>query len=248
MYNDIVDLNHFYQTKLGQAAQDCISSHMLKMWPDIAGQKVLGVGYASPYLDRLADQGAQLINFMPAQQGVTWWPTLKKNASALIDEGELPLDDQSVDKVLLVHSLECTEKTNRFLREVWRVLSGQGRLLVIVPNRRGWWARSDYTPFGHGRSFSHGQLRTVLSNASFLTTRPKRALFFPPFESRFWVKFAHSFDEAGARFCPGFSGVYMMEAVKQIYGARPEAVLKGSKALSNMKMPSIEIETQRKSE
>ena len=44
------------------------------------------------------------------------------------------------------------------LREVWRVLAAGGRLLAVVPNRRGVWARIDTTPFGHGRPYSRSQI------------------------------------------------------------------------------------------
>jgi hypothetical protein len=57
------------------------------------------------------------------------------------------------------------------LREVWRVLAPNGRLLAVVPNRRGLWARIDTTPFGHGRPFSRGQV-THLS-ASPLSLMPQ---------------------------------------------------------------------------
>ena len=44
------------------------------------------------------------------------------------------------------------------LREMWRVLAPNGRLLIVVPNRRGLWARVDTTPFGYGSPFSRSQL------------------------------------------------------------------------------------------
>ena len=47
--------------------------------------------------------------------------------------------------------LEMTNDPGTLLREAWRVLAAGGRLLVVVPNRRGLWARMDTTPFGHGR-------------------------------------------------------------------------------------------------
>ena len=46
--------------------------------------------------------------------------------------------------------------------EIWRVLSGNGRLLVIAPNRRGIWARFEHTPFGHGRPYTSSQLYRLL--------------------------------------------------------------------------------------
>ena len=62
----------------------------------------------------------------------------------------LPLPDLSMDRIVVVHGLEYSENLRGFLREMWRVLSDGGRLLVVVPNRRSIWARADHTPFGHG--------------------------------------------------------------------------------------------------
>ena len=40
----------------------------------------------------------------------------------------------------MVHALEASEQLPALLAEVWRILVGNGRLLVIVPNRHGLWA------------------------------------------------------------------------------------------------------------
>src|SRR5947207_8712583 len=53
----------------------------------------------------------------------------------------LPLGDAAVDRVLLVHALEMSRDAEALLREAWRVLAPGGRLLAVIPNRRGIWAR-----------------------------------------------------------------------------------------------------------
>src|SRR3546814_13257369 len=78
---------------------------------------------------------------MPARQGVMHWPAGEGGLVALADEAELPFLDLSIDRLLLVHAVECSEQLRSMLREAWRVLSGIGRLLVVVTNRRGLWAR-----------------------------------------------------------------------------------------------------------
>ena len=74
--------------------------------------------------------------FMPAQQGVTRWPREGGNLTALVDEMDLPLPDRSVDRVLLVHAIECTEQVRPMLREIWRVMADGGRLIVVAPTAR----------------------------------------------------------------------------------------------------------------
>jgi len=82
---------------------------------------------------------------MPASLGVLGWPPDGRNVVALADEGELPFADYSIDRVLLVHALETSEEVRPMLKEIWRVLAGGGRLMVVAPNRRGIWARLDRT-------------------------------------------------------------------------------------------------------
>jgi len=57
-----------------------------------------------------------------------------------VDEGELPLPDAAVDRVLLVHALEMSHDVIAQLREVVAgVWAAGGKLLAVVPNRRGLW-------------------------------------------------------------------------------------------------------------
>src|SRR6185295_1560762 len=88
--------------------------------------------------------------------------------------------DLSFDRVLLIHALEGAEQLRPMLREVWRVLAGGGRLLAVAPNRRGVWARSDRTPFGHGQPYSLGQLSRLLRDTLFTPVQSAAALFPPP--------------------------------------------------------------------
>jgi len=48
------------------------------------------------------DEAERVITVMPAMQGVLPWPPEGPNVVALADEGELPFDDSSIDRVLLI--------------------------------------------------------------------------------------------------------------------------------------------------
>ena len=156
---DVVDLRHFYGQPLGVVARRFISRGVRERWEDTRGLRVLGVGYATPYLGLFREEAERCLAFMPAAQGVIKWPTARPALSALVEDCELPLPDCAIDRVLLVHALEMSHDATSLLREVWRVLAAGGRLLVIVPNRRGVWARVDTTPFGHGRPYSRARSR-----------------------------------------------------------------------------------------
>src|SRR3546814_5372441 len=107
------------------------------VWPDVTGQRLVGLGFAAPYLRQFMGEAERVLAFMPASQGVMHWPPDGAGLVSLVEETDLPLPDYSVDRVLLAHGLENADSLRGLLREIWRVLTGDGRLLVVVPNRRG---------------------------------------------------------------------------------------------------------------
>jgi hypothetical protein len=91
------------------------------------------------------------------------------------------------------------------------------KALVVVPNRRGIWARLDVTPFGAGSPFSLNQLTRVLRHNAFTPLAHAHALYAPPSSSRMVLRAAPAWEKLGARWFSGFSGVVMVEATKQLY-------------------------------
>lgn len=221
MWNDVVDLRDFYDSHLGQVARHVIRRSVRSIWPDLRDQSLLGLGYATPYLRQFWGEAERVIACMPAGQGVLHWPSEGPGAVTLADETELPLPDYSIDRVLLVHGLESTEYLRDMLHEVWRVLTGDGRLLVVVPNRRGIWARFDRTPFGWGHPYSRAQLSRLLRDNLFTPNRTERALYIPPTRLRWLLRSAMAWERIGQGWFPTFSGVLMIEASKQLYAASP---------------------------
>jgi len=223
MYSDVVDLRDFYQSSLGQVARRMIRRRIRMIWPDVSGLRLLGLGYATPYLRPFRDEAERVVALMPAAQGVLQWPRESLNVAALCDEAELPLQDASIDRVLLIHALECSEQLRPMLAEVWRVLAGGGRVLMVVPNRRGIWARLDRTPFGAGHPFTQAQLSRLLREMQFTPVASASALYIPPTESRMVLSAAGAWENLGERWFNSFAGVTMVEATKQIYAkSQPE--------------------------
>lgn len=220
---DAVDLRDFYATGLGHVAARMIRRRIRSIWPDVKGQSILGLGYATPYLNFPGNGAARVMAAMPAAQGVLHWPPDGPGLTTLVDDAELPFPDLSIDRMILVHALETTEQVRPLMREVWRVLSGSGRLLVVVPNRRGIWAQLDRTPFGHGQPYSSGQLSRLLRETMFTPAKTYRALFVPPVRSRMVLASAPAWEQLGIRGMAPFAGVVMVEATKQIYAGHTVA-------------------------
>ena len=216
---DVVDLREYYSNALGKATQRLIAAKLLGHLPQDPQAAVLGLGYATPFLNENA--GRQMA-FMPARRGVIHWPEHGNVASALVDELDLPLGDNAVDAALLIHCLEFTDSPEELLQEVWRVLTPQGKLLLVVPNRSSLWAMRDVSPFGHGQPFSRRQLQGLLRTAQFSITRFEYALVMPPWKRFAGSALARGFENLGrAAALRGISGVLIVEAQKQVYAYAP---------------------------
>jgi SAM-dependent methyltransferase len=223
MAADVVDLRDFYRTAVGQVARRMIRRAIREIWPDLHDMRLLGIGYTTPFLSALLPETERTISLMPASLGVLGWSPDGRNLVTLADEGELPFADYSIDRVLLVHALETSEEVRPMLKEVWRVLAGGGRLLVVAPNRRGIWARLDRTPFGSGRPYTMSQLSQLLRDEQFTPIGSKTALFVPPTTSRMILRSSPAWERIGQRWFPTIAGAVLVEASKQIY-AKPAAV------------------------
>ncbi|MBK19393.1 MAG: methyltransferase type 11 [Rhodospirillaceae bacterium] len=223
MWNDVVDLRDFYRSNLGPNAESLIGQRIRQIWDNTSQQRILGLGYATPYLSLFEEESERVIAAMPARQGVLHWPVEGTGKVTLCEEAEIPLPDVSVDRVLMVHALECSEQLRPMLREVWRVLADGGRLIAVVPNRRGIWARMDRTPFGHGYPYTPAQLNRLLRDTLFTPIQTERALYMPPSQSRVMLASSRAWEEVGSRLFPTFSGVLIVEAGKQIYAASADS-------------------------
>ncbi len=223
MHTDIVDLREFYASPLGQISSRSIVLALSTFWTKSSQERLLGFGYTTPVLDRFKVDAERAIAFMPAAQGAVNWPHGEPSATALVFEEDLPLPDSCIDRIVMMHSLEHAENPIETLREMWRILAPGGHLVIVVPNRRGVWARLEHTPFGTGRPYSRGQLIRLLRAAMFTPSGWSDALHFPPGKGRFSQRFATLFERLGRQFWPAFSGVVIVEATKKLYSGIPAA-------------------------
>jgi SAM-dependent methyltransferase len=218
---DVIDLRNFYSQRLGAVARRVINRGIHARWPHADGMRVLGLGYPTPYLGLFREDSERCVAFMPAAQGVLKWPTARATLATLVDQYALPLPDSAVDRILLVHALEMSDDPERLLREVWRVLAPSGRVMAIIPNRRGMWTRTDHTPFGHGRPYSRAQITQLLRQTWFTPTAWDEALFMPPIDRAWLLRSAMVWERVGAAVSSPFAGVHIVEASKQVYRAIP---------------------------
>lgn len=222
---DIDSLCQFYGTPLGGAARRLVSARIRRLWPDLRGQRLLGYGFAAPYLGPFHAETERAIAATPVSDvlgeatATRIWAPGDRNLNALVAEPALPFPDAMFDRVLLVHGLEMCEAERPFLRELWRVLAPQGRLLMVVPNRTSLWAQFETTPFANGRPYTRSQLALLLEHSLFAAEAWDVALMLPPLfrgggGGTFW-------ERLGRKVWPELAGVHIVEATKSLYAFAP---------------------------
>lgn len=231
MHLDVQDLrNFYYRSALGRAAQASMRARLHELWPEAKGQTVAGFGFAVPLLRPYLADARRVIALMPGPQGVMPWPQDGGNVSVLTEETLWPIETGHVDKLIMLHGLETSERADDLLEEAWRVLGPGGKALFIVPNRAGLWSRRDRTPFGFGRPYSAGQLETQLRKHQFLPERHLGALYQFPSTKRIWMKSGAMLERIG-RTMPGMfvGGAFMVEASKLVYPPKGKVIRSNAK-------------------
>ncbi len=226
MHLDVQDLrNFYYRSTLGRAAQGAIRTRVQELWPETQGQTVAGFGFATPLLRPYLGDARRVVALMPGPQGVMPWPAGQPNVAVLAEETMWPVETGHIDRLIVLHGLETSERGSDLLEECWRVLGPGGKALFIVPNRSGLWARRDGTPFGHGRPYSVSQLEAQLKHHNFLPERHTAALYQPPSERRFWLKAGPLFERMGRSVVTSIAGgVLIVEVSKRVYTPRGNSI------------------------
>ena len=237
MRPEIAELEAFYASRAGQLARRLIGHQLRRLWPELDGLTVAGIGYAVPYLTGL-ESASRLVGLMPAAQGIAPWPSGAPSRVAMVHEEDLPLADRSVDRLLLVHAIECATDLKRLMREAWRVLADDGRMLAIVPNRHGLWCLSERTPFGYGQPFSVIQLHQMLRRHLFEPGGERAALYLPPTRSALMLRLTIPAERLGLGLARPFGGVVLVEAHKRVWVGTPSPATRLTKARRYVAAPA----------
>ena len=218
MHLDVVTLRDFYyDSDLGRLVKRSLQGRLRTLWPDVRGMNVVGFGFAVPFLRPFLAEAARTLCLMPAQQGVCPWPPDGPNLAALVEETLWPLPRGFADRILVAHSLETCERPNALVEETRRVLAPGGRVVCVVPNRSGLWARRDATPFGYGRPYSAHQIARTLAGHDLSVERETGALYMPPSHRRPWLQSGALIERAGQRLdLQRLAGVRIVEASLQV--------------------------------
>jgi SAM-dependent methyltransferase len=144
---------------------------------------------------------------------------------------QLPVDSDSIDAVILPHTLDFADDPHQVLREVERVLIPEGRLLITGFNPLSLWGlwrlalhplrkKHDQVPWC-GHFLSYPRLQDWLTLMGFDIERADVRVFRPPLRRMSTLGRLSFMERWGQRYWPMLAGVYVIRAVKRVSTLRP---------------------------
>jgi SAM-dependent methyltransferase len=139
---------------------------------------------------------------------------------------ELPFAANSIDLVVLTHALEFHAHPHLLLREVERVLIPEGKLVIAGFNPYSLWGLRRRMPRcsadgpWEGRFISLPRIKDWMTLLNMEIDRGHFGCYAPPFGRSEWLTRFGWMEKAGDRWWPVGAGVYLIRAVKRVYGMR----------------------------
>jgi SAM-dependent methyltransferase len=199
-----------------------VESHALRaVWPSLFGKVAVQLGCAGP-VDLLEACNAQVRAVLDLP-GVAAAP----GARVFGVPEQLPFDSRSVDLMLLPHTLEFADDPHQVLREVSRVLTPEGHVVILGFNPFSLWGlwrllrrRGGNAPW-NGHFLQLARIKDWLKLLDFEIARGSMLYYRPPLASETTMDRLHFLDKAGDRWWPMAGAVYLLVAKKRVVGMTP---------------------------
>lgn len=225
MSGQIIGLQDWFQTPPGRYLLAWEQQQFDEAVTDIFGYHALQLGL--PEIDGLRT------NRMPHRWLALPQPCGTPRAALLTDFTALPFSANSLDLVLLPHTLELSDDPHATLREVERVLVPDGRVVICGLNPNSLWGLRQrrarlWRRLGFGELFlpeagefiAYRRMRDWLRLLGFEVESGRFGAYRPAVRSEAWLERYRWFDRAGERWWPIFGAVYFLVAVKRVRGLR----------------------------
>jgi SAM-dependent methyltransferase len=154
-----------------------------------------------------------------------WTLDIEPPAQIRADPHWLPFQENSLDLVVLPHTLEFTSDPHQLLREVYRAIRSEGQVVISGFNpfslfgAKRYFGRSQSPPW-NGSFIALYRLKDWLSLLGFEVTGGALDCYVPPFANETWRARFGFFEAAGDRWWPIAGGVYYLRATKRVLGMR----------------------------
>jgi SAM-dependent methyltransferase len=151
-------------------------------------------------------------------------------ADVFFDSRAWPWAAESLDLVVLPHTLERSADPHACLREVERVLIAEGQVVITGINPWSFWGqklRRQQARWAHDalapwlvQPIAPHRLRDWLHLLGFEIQLQRYAGWTPTWRSERWVQRWSWLEAMGCRWCPVLGGVYLIVATKRVPGGR----------------------------
>ena len=152
-------------------------------------------------------------------------PSSAPGPDVWLDSRAWPWQADSLDLVVLPHTLELSSDPHACLREVERVLIPEGQVLITGLNPFSLWGMKAWQPAWRkpvqGPSLiAYRRLRDWLRLLGFEVQVSRFGGWTPALGSERWLQRLQWMDRAGERWWPILGGVYLLMATKRVPGGR----------------------------
>ncbi|MDH5648937.1 MAG: class I SAM-dependent methyltransferase [Gammaproteobacteria bacterium] len=238
LHNQIL---YWFDQPLGRSLQALEARHIRQALPRLYGTVALQVGRVGR-LDLMTTAVPPTRILLDRDIG-------RSRCSVKGTPDSLPFESKSVDLVILPHTLDFTEQPRQVLREVHRVLSPEGHVIILGFNPMSAWglwrliARYRSAMPWRGNFLKLSRIKDWLDLLDFELAQGRMLYYRPPLQkSRFRDRLAF-LEKIGDRWWPMGAAVYMVVAKKRVLGMTPlQPSWYGRKAVvSGMAEPAAKV-------
>lgn len=138
---------------------------------------------------------------------------------------DLPIESNSVDLMVLPHTLEFSEHPHQIVREVARALRPEGHVVISGFNPLSLWGvrrgvdRSGRFPW-NGRFIHLPRVKDWFALVGLEIIAGSMSCYAPPCAEQKWLDRFGFMEKAGDRWWPIAGGVFFLQAIKRVRGIR----------------------------
>jgi len=214
-------LDAWYGSTLGKELAAEEGRCMERMLGDAFGYYLLQVGGSTGFAQAIGTSRIHLRILLP-DRPVAVPPERRVGTQVAAAPDRLPIASDSVDVVLLPHTLDFAEDARQVLRESERVLIAEGRVVVMGFNALSLWGAWRLVRGRQGRVPWCGNFLTPFRIADWLSLlgfdieMQETLMFRPPWRRHGFAQRFSFMERLGRRFWPVLGGVYAIRAVKRV--------------------------------
>lgn len=228
----VYDINsiliHKHEKKQGITTY--LQHKLAQIWPDLYGLSFLSTGQTLPLIPRNIWYPHDHIHgiFNITENNYLKYLTGYNPQICCFSIDSFPFQDCSIDRILYIHDKTITkEQFDLFLRSCWKTLSDDGKIILLLPNKLGWWSVIENISLRYRNAFFIQKLNIVLKQQMFRISHYEKVLYFPPrIMNIASLRTNRILEFIGLFFVPFWGGYHLIEIEKNLYAPITVAPLK----------------------